>query len=58
MYDPVSGRTFDGIGPERQINRNAGAESTIEGLLALQALEAVPQARRYMEKIIKKSVRP
>ena len=58
MYDPVSGRTFDGIGPERQINRNAGAESTIEGLLALQALETVLPARRYMEKIIKKPVRP
>ncbi|MFZ4427312.1 MAG: hypothetical protein ACOYOO_09150 [Saprospiraceae bacterium] len=58
MYDPVSGRTFDGIGPDKQINRNAGAESTIEGLLALQALETVLPARRYMEKIIKKPVRP
>ncbi len=34
MYDPVTGRTYDGL--ERGvINRNAGAESTITALLAL-----------------------
>ncbi len=34
MYDPTSGRTFDGL--ERGvINRNSGAESTITALLAL-----------------------
>jgi hypothetical protein len=54
MYDPSSGRTYDGIGSQKDINRNAGAESTIEGLLALQALDAVPQARRQMEKFLKK----
>lgn len=37
MYDPETGRCFDGIdgpGPQR-INRNAGAESTIEALYTL-----------------------
>lgn len=40
MYDPASGRTYDGL--ERGvINRNSGAESTITALLALlQAREA------------------
>jgi hypothetical protein len=39
MYDPISGRGYDGISAPDQINRNAGAESTIEALLSLQALE-------------------
>jgi multiple sugar transport system substrate-binding protein len=42
MYDAASGRTFDGIdGPSPvKVNRDAGAESTIEALLALQAVAA------------------
>ncbi len=50
MYDERFGRTFDGIdGPSAgQVNRNAGAESTIEGLLALQRVAADPDASRYM----------
>ena len=39
MYDPATGRGFDGISSPDQINRNSGAESTIEALLTLQALE-------------------
>jgi len=39
MYDPATGRGFDGIMSPDQINKNAGAESTIEALLTLQALE-------------------
>ena len=39
MYDPISGRGYDGISAPDKINRNAGAESTIEALLTLQALE-------------------
>jgi hypothetical protein len=38
MYDPATGRCFDGIGSPSDVNRNAGAESTIEALLALQAV--------------------
>ncbi len=44
MYDEASGRCFDGIVSAGSINRNSGAESTIEALLALQMLEADPQA--------------
>jgi hypothetical protein len=40
MYDPATGRGYDGISNAESINKNAGAESTIEALLALQALEA------------------
>jgi hypothetical protein len=39
MYDPATGRGYDGIISPDQINKNAGAESTIEALLTLQALE-------------------
>ncbi len=39
MYDPATGRGYDGINSPTDINKNAGAESTIESLLALQALE-------------------
>ena len=39
MWDPVTGRCFDGIINSEKINLNSGAESTIEALLALQALE-------------------
>ena len=39
MYDPATGRGYDGISSPEQINKNAGAESTIEALLTLQALE-------------------
>jgi len=50
MYDAATGRTFDGIdGPSPvKLNRNAGAESTIESLLALQAVAGSPEAARYM----------
>ena len=36
MYDPATGRCYDGINSPVDINRNSGAESTIEALLALQ----------------------
>jgi multiple sugar transport system substrate-binding protein len=50
MYDETTGRTFDGIdGPSPiKVNRNAGAESTIESLLALQSVTSNPEAAQYM----------
>lgn len=39
MYDPATGIVFDGIVARAQVNRDSGAESTIEALLALQALK-------------------
>jgi len=35
MYDPKTGRTFDGINGKDSVNKNSGAESTIEGLTAM-----------------------
>ncbi|MDP9204540.1 MAG: sugar ABC transporter substrate-binding protein [Gemmatimonadota bacterium] len=50
MYDEQTGRTFDGIdGPDPvRLNRNAGAESTIEALLALQRVTSNPEAAAYL----------
>lgn len=50
MYDPETGRTFDGInGPTfYRVNRNSGAESTIEGLMSMIALANLPQAVDYL----------
>ena len=45
MYDPATGRTFDGISSDDPpaVNRNSGAESTIHGLLSMLALDAHPR---------------
>jgi hypothetical protein len=42
-YDPATGRTVDGIAPDGTVNRNAGAESTIHGLLSMLLLDAHPE---------------
>lgn len=39
-YDPSTGVTFDGVGAAGTVNFNSGAESTIHGLLTMQALDA------------------
>ena len=43
MYDPATGRTFDGISADGEVNHNSGAESTIHGLLSMLALDAHPR---------------
>lgn len=50
MYDEKTGRTFDGIdGPAPlKLNRNSGAESTVEALLALQRVTSNPIAAEYL----------
>ncbi len=48
MYDSATGRTFDGIDGVSAVNRNSGAESTIEALLALQAVTSNPEAVEYL----------
>lgn len=50
MYDPGTGRGFDGILSETEINRNAGAESTIEALYSIMEVEANPEARQRLYK--------
>nr|NQU92292.1 hypothetical protein [Bacteroidota bacterium] len=48
MYNTSNGRAFDGINSENEINFNAGAESTIEALLCLQAIETSVTAQRIL----------
>ena len=43
MYDPASGRCYDGLISETEVNKNSGAESTIEALLSLQAFDQIKQ---------------
>jgi hypothetical protein len=48
MYDQHSGRTFDGINSASRTNYNSGAESTIETLLSIQAMESNPVAKKII----------
>jgi hypothetical protein len=48
MYDSANGRCFDGIRDSTTLNRNSGAESTIEALATLVEVEQLPLARRYL----------
>jgi hypothetical protein len=48
MYDPSTGRCYDGITDASTINRNSGAESTIEALWTLIEVERYPEARQYL----------
>ena len=42
VYDRVTGVTHDGVAADGTVNANSGAESTIHGLLTMQALDAHP----------------
>ena len=48
MYQPATGVVFDGLNGDGGINRNSGAESTIEGLLALMHVANDPVASSYL----------
>jgi hypothetical protein len=48
MYDEASGRCFDGISDSSRVNRNSGAESTIEALYTLVEIEQYPLAKKYL----------
>ncbi|MDZ7303979.1 MAG: hypothetical protein ONB44_17790 [candidate division KSB1 bacterium] len=52
MYDPQTGRGYDGILSTTQINRNAGAESTIEAVYSILEVEANTAARKILYKRI------
>ncbi|MBN1542441.1 hypothetical protein JW992_09870 [candidate division KSB1 bacterium] len=47
LYQPESGRIYDGI-DAGGINRNSGAESTIEGLYTLVEIAPIPQALAWL----------
>lgn len=45
MYDPETGRGYDGLnGVTGKVNMNSGAESTIEALMSIQAIQQLPEA--------------
>lgn len=50
MYFPDTGRVYDGInGPVSwRVNRNSGAESTIEGVMSMQVLAQIPLSQDYL----------
>ncbi|MBD2757509.1 hypothetical protein [Spirosoma validum] len=50
MYDRKSGRGYDGIGANGQVNRNSGAESTIESLWTFQRIEQYPDVMKLLDK--------
>ena len=54
MYDPQTGRCFDGIKDSTTINKNSGAESTIEALLSLEALEENPVSKEMLLELYRK----
>ncbi|WP_460663253.1 hypothetical protein [Kribbella swartbergensis] len=51
MYDPATGRTYDGISGDGVVNRNSGAESTIHGQLSMLALDANPGLARLAQRL-------
>ncbi len=48
MYDPATGRCFDGIRDSLTLNLNSGAESTIEALYSLVEVEHYPDASNLL----------
>ena len=48
IYDLTTGRCYDGIRDSATMNKNSGAESTIEALYTLIELEQYPQAMKYL----------
>ena len=53
VYDPMSGRGYDGIralnkGAHFSVNGNSGAESTVESILALQSAARVPGVHKRL----------
>lgn len=52
LYDPKTGRCFDGINSKEKINKNSGAESTIEALLTLLAVEQNDIAKNVLYEYI------
>ncbi|MFA7288832.1 MAG: hypothetical protein WC055_08120 [Melioribacteraceae bacterium] len=53
MYFPKTGMGYDGISGINDVNKNSGAESTIEALLALQAIENNETASKALHELIK-----
>ncbi len=48
MYDAATGRCYDGITDSTHVNRNSGAESTIEALYTILEIQHYPLAMKYL----------
>lgn len=55
MYNPQTGVCFDGIISAAEINKNSGAESTIEALLTLVSVEKNPVIKKILMKYYDKN---
>jgi hypothetical protein len=49
MYDPNTGRCYDGLTDSTTVNLNSGAESTIEALYTVLEVEQYPEALRCID---------
>ena len=49
MYNLKNGRCYDGILSKNKINKNAGAESTIEALLSIAAVNSITTTHSYLK---------
>jgi hypothetical protein len=54
MYDPKSGRGYDGINSYVEVNRNSGAESTIEALFSVNRLESNTASKKKLFDLYKR----
>lgn len=50
MFSTETGRCFDAIFTGNKVNKNSGAEATIEALLSMQVVSAEPAVKSAMEK--------
>jgi hypothetical protein len=57
VYDPATGVTYDGVQSDGSVNYGSGAESTIHGLLAMEALDAHPAIAKRAQSIASVSSR-
>lgn len=57
MYEPQTGICYDGIDQGPKVNKNSGAESTIEALLTIQELERHREIIKWMDACSGKPVR-
>ena len=55
MYHPETGVCYDGIISPTEVNKNSGAESTIEALLTLQRIKQFPAAEEMVRKYYNKN---
>lgn len=51
MYDKNTGICFDGLNSKDEANKNSGAESTIEALLTLDAIESSPTSKEMFSSL-------